>query len=76
MWSTIEEQHKEELEKYNITRETIPQLMTTIAGMSVFPFLAKAIVSGLMEKMGYDFDEYIEMRKKWAADFVLNALKK
>jgi len=76
LWSTLEEQHKEELEKYNITRETIPQLMTSLAALSVFPFAAKAIISGLMEKMGYNFDEYIEARKKYAADFVIKAIKK
>jgi len=76
LWSTLEKQHKEEFEKYNITRETIPQLMTSIAAMSVFPFLAKPIVSGLMEKMGYNFDEYIEARKKYAADFVIKAITK
>jgi TetR/AcrR family transcriptional regulator len=75
LWTTLEEQHKEELRKYNITRENIPQFMTTVAGMSVFPFVAKPIISGIMEKMGYDFDEYIEKRKDYAADFVINALK-
>jgi TetR/AcrR family transcriptional regulator len=76
LWTTLEKQHKEELIKYNITEETIPQLMTSIASMSVFPFVGKAIISGLMEKMGYDFDEYIEKRKEYAADFVINAITK
>ncbi len=39
-WTTIANQHKEELERYNITKESIPQLMTTIAAISVFPFAA------------------------------------
>jgi hypothetical protein len=38
--------------------------------------VAKAIISGLMEKMGYNFDEYLEMRKKYAADFVIKAITK
>jgi TetR/AcrR family transcriptional regulator len=76
LWSILEKQHHEELVKYNITRETIPQLMTSIAAMSVFPFVAKAIVSGLMEKMGYSFDDYIEKRKEYAADFVIKAITK
>ena len=76
LWSTLEDQHKEELTRYNITRETIPQLMTSIAAMSVFPFVAKPIVTSIMEKMGYDFNEYIEERKEYAADFVINAINK
>ena len=76
LWTTLEVQHKEELKRYNITKENIPQFMTTVAGMSVFPFAAKPIISSIMEKMGYNFDDYIEERKEYAADFVINALKK
>ena len=49
--------------------------MTTIAAMSVFPFAARGILEAIMEKMGYDFDEYMEERKKFAADFVIKAIK-
>jgi AcrR family transcriptional regulator len=76
LWTTLEAQHKEEFKRYNITKENIPQFMTTIAGMSVFPFAAKPIIAGIMEKMGYNFDEYIEERKEYAADFVINAITK
>lgn len=75
LWNTLEAQHKEELKKYNITREDIPQFMTTIAGMSVFPFAAKPVIAPIMEKMGYSFDIYIEKRKEFAADFIINAIK-
>ena len=75
LWGTIEAQHKEELEKYHIAKEDIPQLMTTIASMSVFPFAAKPVIEPIMEKMGYKFDEYIEKRKEYAADFVIKAIK-
>jgi len=76
LWTTLEKQHKEEFAKYNITRETIPQLMTSIVAMSVFPFAGKALITSIMEKMGYNFDEYIEERKEYAADFVIKAIKK
>lgn len=76
LWATLEAQHKEELKKYNITRETIPQFMTSIAAMSVFPFAGRALITSIMEKMGYDFNDYIEQRKEYAADFVINAIKK
>ena len=76
LWSTLEAQHKDELERYNITPETIPQLMTSIVSLSVFPFAGKALISAIMEKMGYKFDEYIEKRKEYAAEFVIRAIKK
>lgn len=76
LWNTLESQHSEELKKYKITKEDIPQLMTTIAGMSVFPFAAKPVIAPILEKMGYDFDSYLEKRKEYAADFVIKAIKK
>jgi AcrR family transcriptional regulator len=76
LWLTLEAQHKEELEKYNITRETIPQLMSSIAAISVFPFAARGILEGIFEKMNINFNDYLEERKKYAADFVIKAIKK
>lgn len=76
LWSMISTQHSEELKKYNITRESIPQIMTTIASISVFPFAARGILENIFNKMGVDFDDYIEERKEFAADFVIRALKK
>jgi len=76
LWTTLETQHKEELKRYNITRENIPQFMTTVAGMSVFPFVARPVIAGIMEKMDYNYEQYLEERKEYAADFVISALKK
>jgi AcrR family transcriptional regulator len=76
LWKTLESQHREELKKYNITHESIPQLMTSIVSLSVFPFAARGIIGGIFDKMGISFDEYLEKRKDYAADFVINALKK
>jgi hypothetical protein len=43
--------------------------------MSVFPFAARALITSIMEKMGYNFDDYIENRKEYAADFVIKAIR-
>jgi AcrR family transcriptional regulator len=75
LWEKLEEQHKEELQDYNITRETIPQIMTSIAAISVFPFAARGILEGIFENLGVSFESYIEDRKEFAADFVIGALK-
>jgi TetR/AcrR family transcriptional regulator len=75
LWLVLAEQHKEELEKYNITEESMPQIMTSIAAISVFPFAARGIIEGIFENLGIDFDDYIEERKEFAAEFVLNAMK-
>ncbi|HNX44392.1 MAG TPA: TetR/AcrR family transcriptional regulator [Bacteroidales bacterium] len=76
IWATLESQHKDELEKYNITSENIPQLMVSIVGMSVFPFAARGLLSVILERFGGSFNDYIEKRKEYAADFVIGAIRK
>ncbi len=76
LWEVLEAQHKEELGQYHITRENIPQVMTSLVAMSVFPFAGRALISCILEKMGFDFDEYIDKRKDFAAEFVIKAIKK
>ena len=76
IWTLLNSQHKNELDKYNITEENLPQIMTTIASMSVFPFAARGILEGIFQNMGVDFDRYIEERKEFAAEFVIKAITK
>ena len=75
IWWMLEEQHHDELAEYNITIDEIPQIMTTIASISVFPFAARGILEEILKKGGIDFDEYLEERKEFAADFVISALQ-
>jgi TetR/AcrR family transcriptional regulator len=74
LWKNLYEQHKTELGKYNITEATMPQLIISIVSLSVFPFAARGIIEGILEKVGIDFDEFIEERKNFAAEFVIKAI--
>jgi AcrR family transcriptional regulator len=76
MWSMLNKQHRKELKKYNITEAALPQIMVSIAAISVFPFAARGILEGIFEKIGVDFDQYIEQRKEFSAEFVIKALTK
>jgi TetR/AcrR family transcriptional regulator len=75
VFTLLEARHMKDLQEYNITREDLPQLITTIVSMSVFPFAAQGIVEAVLGKMGMRFDDYLEKRKTFAADFVFGALK-
>jgi TetR/AcrR family transcriptional regulator len=76
LWKKLYEQHKEELDKYNVSEKMLPQLMTSIAAMSVFPFAAKGLIEAILSKTSVNFNDYIEERKEFAADFVINAITK
>jgi TetR/AcrR family transcriptional regulator len=74
IWQTIKKQHGKELEAYNIKEDFLPHLMVSIAALSVFPFAARGIVEGVLEKLGIGFDQFIEERKEFAAGFVIKAI--
>ena len=76
IWLKLYDHHKEEFNRYSITQATMPQLMISIAALSVFPFAARGILEGILEKTGIDFNEYMEERKEFAADFVIKAISK
>lgn len=76
LWEQLYEQHKNELGKYNITKDSLPQIMVSAAALSVFPFAARGIVEGLLEKTGHNFNDFMEERKEFAAAFVIKAITK
>jgi len=76
LWQTILEQHKDELKNYNVNEENLPQLITSIISLSVFPFAARGIFETVLGKMGHDFDQYIEERKDFASEFVIRSIRK
>jgi TetR/AcrR family transcriptional regulator len=76
IWEQLYDQHKNELGKYNITKESLPQIMVSVAALSVFPFAARGIIEGVLDKLGLSFNEYMEERKEFAAAFVIKAITK
>jgi AcrR family transcriptional regulator len=74
IWLKLYDQHKTELKKYNITQADLPQLMISMAAISVFPFAAKGILEGILGKVDVSFNDFIEERKEFAAEFVIMAI--
>lgn len=74
--SKLENQHKKELENYNITKENIPMLIVSIAALCVFPFVDRVLIESVMKEIGYNFDDYMVKRKEHLSDFVIKAILK
>jgi AcrR family transcriptional regulator len=74
IWLKLYDQHRTELKKYNITQADLPQLMISMAAISVFPFAAKGILEGILGKVDVSFNDFIEERKEFAAEFVIKAI--
>ncbi len=47
-----------------------------MAAISVFPFAAKGILEAVLEKINVPFNDFIEERKEFAADFVIKAVSR
>jgi TetR/AcrR family transcriptional regulator len=76
VWVKLYEQHHEELKRYNIIEADMPQLMISIVSLSVFPFAARGLIEAILEKGNTSFNSFIEERKEFAADFVIQAITK
>jgi len=76
LWTMLYTHHRDDLIRYRITEESIPQIMTTIVSMSIFPFIARGILETLFGKLELKFGDFLEERKRFAAEFVIAALKK
>jgi hypothetical protein len=50
--------------------------MTSIVSLSVFPFAARGIFETVLGQFGLDFEQYLEERKEFAAEFVIKAIRK
>jgi len=73
--SLLRESRKESAE-YNIKPEDWPQLMITIVSLTVFPFAAQEVLKMVLAKTGGgDFNKFMDERKTYAANFVMNSLK-
>jgi TetR/AcrR family transcriptional regulator len=69
--------NKEEMKEYKIGPEDWPQLMISVISLTVFPFVAQEIIKVLLQQTGkkVDFEMFMNERKTFAADFVIDSLK-
>ena len=52
------------------------QVLTTMIGACVFPFIARPLVSALSDTQGKSFDEFIEQRKQELPKIILDGIRK
>ncbi|WP_341835561.1 TetR/AcrR family transcriptional regulator [Chitinophaga pollutisoli] len=66
---------KGEMEKGTIRRVDPVQLMISVISMCVFPFIAKPLLKAVFHIGDPAFAQFIEERKAFVSNFVLNALR-
>ena len=64
------------IQKGEIIPINAEQLLVNIISMSVFPFIAKPLLSAILQKDKKQYEQFIEERKTHISEFVINAIKK
>ena len=75
LWATFQQQHSEDIGSQRFSVNSLIQIITTVASMSVFPFLVRNVIEGFLEQADLQFKDFLEARKEFAAEFVIAALK-
>lgn len=73
---TVMKTHAREMKAYHIRKEDWPQFVVTLISLTVFPYATQEIIKMLLSKSEakMSFTTFMNERKDYAADFVLNAL--
>lgn len=67
-------QIKKSVDKGEITDIDANQLIINIISISIFPFVAKPMIKGVLEISEVEFEAIIEDRKKTAVEFVIKSI--
>jgi len=71
----FENQIEVEIKKGNIINIDSKQLLINIISLSIFPFVAKPMVKGILSISEKEFNNIIEERKKEVAQFTINSIR-
>lgn len=75
IWPELNEENMKREEPLHIEQAEISQLVTSAIAISVFPFAARNLLEPILQQTGQTFENYIEERKEFAANFILTYLK-
>jgi len=70
----IEKQMEEEIKAGKVRPFNLSQLVVTVAGLCIFPFICKPVLENVLESDGSNFDSFIIERRKVIAEIITNWL--
>lgn len=73
--SNIKKGMKKSLAGNSISEDQIAHLMVSIVSLSVFPIVARPIISGLLDQQDISYSEFIEQRKEYSPGFIMGIIK-
>ena len=77
--ASVKEKLKKQIEELIQNKEIKPisadQLFLDVISLCVFPVITKPLMTTILDKTNKQYDELINRRKKYVADFIINAIK-
>ncbi len=73
--SKIKDGMSKTLTENSIPEEHLGHLLVSVVSLSVFPVLAKPIISGILEQQDIDYKEFIQQRKEFSPKFIMSIIK-
>jgi len=77
--ASVKEKLKKQIEELIQNKEIKPisadQLFLDVISLCVFPVITKPLMTTILDKTNKQYDELINQRKKYVADFIINAIK-
>jgi AcrR family transcriptional regulator len=70
----IEKQMEEEVKAGKVRPFNLSQLVVTVAGLCIFPFICKPVLENVLENDGSNFDSFIIERRTVIAEIITNWL--
>ncbi|MDR3706471.1 MAG: TetR/AcrR family transcriptional regulator [Paludibacteraceae bacterium] len=70
----IEKQMEEEVKAGKVRPFNLSQLVVTVAGLCIFPFICKPVLENVLESDGSNFDSFIIERRTVIAEIITNWL--
>ncbi|HEY2164722.1 MAG TPA: hypothetical protein VGH04_12060 [Gemmatimonadaceae bacterium] len=73
--ATLDRQLKEAVRAGRIRPISIDQFLANLASLCVFPFVARPMLSAVLQLDDRGFERFVRERKATLPDFILNALR-
>lgn len=72
--ASLEKQIEQNIENGAMDAMSVEQLMVSTVGLVLFPFVASTMIQALFDFDDEQYDQFMEERKDFLADFILNAI--
>jgi TetR/AcrR family transcriptional regulator len=73
--SNIKNGINKSLTENSVKEDQIAHILVSIVSLSVFPIVAKPIISGILKQQDTNYEEFLEQRKEYSPGFIMSIIQ-